>query len=122
MSKQTRMTAEEFKRLNGNIKKQHKYKANRTEVDGIKFSSKLEAQYYCHLMILKKTKLVSYFLRQTPIHLPGRVKYVVDYLIFWTDGRVEYIDVKGKDTPLSLTKRKQVEDLYPIKIKLVHEV
>lgn len=117
-----KMTAEEYQKLLANPIKKHKFNAKIKEVDGIKFSSTLEAAYYAQLMLKKKIGLVKYFLRQVPLHLPGKIKYVIDFLIFWADGHVEYIDVKGKDTPLSLTKRKQVEDLYPIKIKLVHEV
>jgi hypothetical protein len=97
----------------------HKFGARPCEYDGIKFPSKLEARYYAKLKLLEKAGEVLFFLRQTPFHLPGGIKYVVDFVVFHANGTVEFVDTKGKDTPLSLTKRKQVEDLYPIEIQIV---
>jgi len=53
---------------------------------------------------------------QVPIQLPGGVKYLVDFMIIYPDGKVEYIDVKGVKTSVYIIKKKQVEALYPIKI------
>ena len=73
----------------------HKFKARRTNVDGIKFSSKKEANRYNILKLLQKSGDILFFLRQVPFHLPGGVKYVCDFLIFWANGDVTIEDVKG---------------------------
>lgn len=97
----------------------HKFGAKRCETDGIKFPSKLEAKYYGLLKIRQQAGEVIFFLRQVPFYLPGGIKYVVDFQVFLADGTVEFIDTKGKDTPLSLSKRTICEALYPIEIRIV---
>jgi dsDNA-binding SOS-regulon protein len=94
----------------------HKFGAVRTERDGMSFSSKLEAAYYDRLKLLQMAGEVSFFLRQVPFHLPGGVKYVVDYQVFYADGDVEFVDVKGMETPEFVAKKKMVEALYPVEI------
>lgn len=95
----------------------HKFHAKPTELDGIKFPSKLEARCYAELTVLQRSGEVLFFLRQVPFHLPGGVKFVLDFLIFWADGRVECRDSKGMATPTYILKRKQVEALYPVTIQ-----
>jgi dsDNA-binding SOS-regulon protein len=97
----------------------HKFKARRTNLDGIKFSSKKEANRYDILKLLKKSGEILFFLRQVPFHLPGGVKYVCDFLIFWANGEVTIEDVKGFKTESYKTKKKMVEALYPIDISEV---
>ena len=94
----------------------HKFKAISTEVDDIKFSSKKEAQYYQTLKQQVKSGEALFFLRQIPLHLPGKVKYVCDFLVFWKDGTVTFEEVKGFETPEYKIKKKIVESLYPITI------
>ncbi len=94
----------------------HKFKARRTNVDGIKFSSKKEANRYNILKLLQKSGDILFFLRQVPFHLPGGVKYVCDFLIFWANGDVTIEDVKGFKTEIYKAKKKMVEALYPIEI------
>jgi len=95
----------------------HKFHAKPTETDGIKFSSKKEARRYQDLKLLQKAGEVLFFLRQTPLHLPGNIKYVCDFLVFYSDGTCEFEDVKGMKTPMYILKKKQVEAIYPIEIK-----
>lgn len=95
----------------------HKYLAKKTEIDGIKFPSKKEAKRYTELKLLQQTGEVVFFLRQVPFHLPGNVKYVCDFQVFWKDNRVSFEDTKGFKTLLYITKKKIVESLYPIKIE-----
>ena len=97
----------------------HKFNAVRTEVDGVKFSSKKEASYYQTLCLRRKAGEVLFFLRQVPFHLPGGVRYVVDFQEFHADGTVHFVEIKGFDTPMGKFKRKMVEDLYPIKIEVI---
>ncbi len=96
----------------------HKYSAKRTELDGIKFASKKEARRYEELKLLQISGDVVFFLRQVPLFLPGGIKHVIDYLIFWSSGTVTFEDVKGYDTPQGKMKRTMVEAIYPIKIEL----
>lgn len=103
-------------------KKKHKFKAKRCQVDEKKFPSLLEARYYCQLKLRQQAGDVIFFLRQIPFELPGGVKYVTDFMVFLANGEIEFVDTKGKDTPLSIAKRKILEDLYPIKIKIVTKV
>ena len=94
----------------------HKFNAVRTEVNGIKFSSKKEATRYGELKLLQENGEVLFFLRQVPFHLPGGVKYVCDFMVFWKDQSIVFEEVKGFKTPSYIDKKKIVESLYPIKI------
>lgn len=95
----------------------HKFSAKPQNLDGIHFASKKEARRYDELNLLKKDGEVLFFLRQVPLHLPGAVKYVCDFLVFWKDGEVTFEDVKGMRTPQYIAKKKIVEAIYPIEIK-----
>lgn len=97
----------------------HKFHAKLTETDGIKFASRNEAAYYQQLKIRRMAGDVVFFLRQTPFHLPGGVKYVVDFIVFLADGTVEFVDVKGLRTESYKAKKRIVEAIYPITIKEV---
>lgn len=97
----------------------HKFKAKSVKEDGHHFPSTLEWKYFKHLELLQKSGEVLFFLRQVPIHLPGGVKYVVDYLVFTASGEVRFVDVKGMETSEFLLKKKIVEDLYPFNIDIV---
>lgn len=85
----------------------------------MRFDSKKEAGYYDQLLLRVKSGEVLFFLRQVPIQLPGKTKLVIDFLIFLTDGTVEFLDVKGMQTEVFKLKRRQVEELYPFKIIIV---
>lgn len=97
----------------------HKFNAKRCEADSIKFGSKAERSYYFKLQALQKNGDVIFFLRQVPFDLPGGTKYFVDFQVFYADGTIAFVDVKGMSTPLFIMKKKQVEDLYPIEIEIV---
>lgn len=100
----------------------HKFGAVRCERDGIKFPSLLERRYYDALKVRQAQGEVIFFLCQTPFHLPGNIKYLCDFQVFLADGTIEFVDTKGRDTPVSINKRKTVEALYPIEIKVVTKV
>jgi len=103
-------------------KVRHKFGAKRITVDDIKFDSKLEATYYRKLKIAVQSGELLFFLRQTPFHLPGGVRYVVDFTEYWADGEVKFTDVKGMETKEFIMKKKMVESLYPITINVVKKV
>lgn len=101
--------------------RRHKYGAVATSVDGIMFHSAKEAAVYSRLKLLREQGKLDYFLRQVPFDLPGGVKYMCDFMLIWkhTLGiTIEWVDVKGYDTPVSKMKRKQVEALYGVKISI----
>lgn len=100
-------------------RKRHKFNAVKSEQDGITFSSRAERSYYSKLKYEQKQGDVLFFLRQVPFRLPGNTKYVVDYQVFYSDGTVAFIDVKGVSTPMFKLKKKQVEEIYPIIIEVV---
>jgi Protein of unknown function (DUF1064) len=114
-----RLSVAEYKALSKK-KRGNKYHAIPCAVDEFRFDSKAEADFY---RILKKKLLykeISFFLRQTPFHLPGNVKLVADFIIFYPAGNFEVMDVKGdKPTALWTVKRKTVEAIYPVKIKII---
>lgn len=94
----------------------HKFKAKPQELDGIKFPSKKEAKRYRELKTLQELGEVLFFLRQVPFHLEAGVKYVCDFLVFWTNGEVSIEDVKGIKTDMYILKKKMVEATYPVTI------
>jgi hypothetical protein len=99
--------------------KRHKYNVSPREmrtIDGITFDSKAEMHHYRKLKDMQAQGLIRYFLRQVPFHLPGNVVYRTDFMVVYTDGRIEYVDVKGMRTAMYKLKRKQVEALFPVKI------
>lgn len=100
------------------IRLRHKYHAKPITCDGIKFSSKREASYYCKLRGLKAGGAILVFLRQVPFHLPGGVRFVIDFVEFWANGDVRFMDTKGFKTESYKAKKRMVEYLYsPIQIE-----
>lgn len=96
----------------------HKYHARPTKIDGVRYDSKKEARYAGQLRILQKNGDILFFLRQVPFHLSGKTTYRCDFMEFWANGDIKFVDIKGYDTPISKLKRRQVEDTYPIKIEV----
>lgn len=98
--------------------KSSKFRAKATTVDGIRFHSKLEAEYYSHLKLLKASGEVKNFHRQLCVDLGGGVRHFVDFLILYEDGH-EYVEVKGYDKPESRAKRLIAQDRLGVEITLV---
>ena len=104
------------RRIIHSFKKRHKYgvspKDART-VDGITFDSKAEAGRYLELKRLRDEGSVVQFLRQNPsVQLPGKSRYVADFMVFWSDGAVTIEDVKGFRTAEYRRKKKVFEEEY----------
>lgn len=117
------MTRDEYKALwrierQAAVKRKSKYNAVKTEVDGFKFDSKLEARYYRILKKQIENGEYYYFLRQVPFHLPGNYKMVVDFMLVGPEGPL-YVDVKGMP-PIRewINKKKAVEAHYPVFISI----
>lgn len=99
--------------------KRRKYGNQPTTVDGIRFDSKREARYYQQLKLEQQCGLVSYFLRQVPLHLPGGTRLVLDFLVVMADGRIRYVDAKGRETQAFRIKRREIQHHYPITVECV---
>jgi hypothetical protein len=97
-------------------KKHHKFRAQPQYHDGMHFSSKKELKRYLELKQLQEAGEVNFFLTQVPLRIPGGVKYVCDYLVFWANGEETFEDVKGVRTDMYKVKKKLVEHNYPIEI------
>ena len=84
-----------------------KYRAIKTEIDGIKFDSKAEAEYYAQLLSLQKSGAIRDIELQPRIVLTAsKILYKPDFKLTYPDGRVEYVDVKGFSTPVFNIKKR----------------
>ena len=104
--------------VNKSITARHgKYNAVKTQIDGIIFDSKKEAEYYKNLLLLKQAgevvdiKLQPEFELQEGYVKDGAkirpIKYIADFLVVYKDGHIEIIDTKGyrKDKVYLLKKK-----------------
>lgn len=103
------------------MKIKHKFLAKPQKIDDKHFSSKLEARYYQKLKDAQAAGELLFFLRQVGFDLPGKSKYVVDFVEFWPD-EVIFTDCKGLETQTFKLKQRQIEEIYPIKINIVKKV
>lgn len=107
-------------------KSYNKYKNIKSEVDGIKFDSKLEMEYYLYLKALQKDGIVTDFEIQKKFLLQEKTKYkgqaireinyIADFYVNYTDGHTEIIDIKGSKFNLDNVfklKRKMLIYKYP---------
>jgi len=94
------------------VKSCSKYRAIPTEVDGIRFASKAEANRYCELKLLKHAGEIKAFTLQPSFRLPGGVIYRADFLVIGQNGYwIE--DVKGFETQAFKIKKRLMAELYP---------
>jgi hypothetical protein len=97
--------------------KPRKYKNVTCFVDGIRFDSRREADYYGQLKIEKKAGLIKEFERQVLFGLKVNGDNIcahrVDFLVTLKDGSLEVREVKGFETNEWNIKRKLFESLYP---------
>lgn len=96
--------------------KKSKYGANKVEIDGIKFDSQKEADYYSELKLRLTTKNIKGFCRQAEFVLANNTRYKADFVVFNNDGTSEIIDVKGFKTDVYKLKKKLFEDKFNLKI------
>lgn len=98
-----------------------KYRAKKTEIDGIKFDSKKEAKRYIALKELEKKgnieklTLQPRFLLQEGFRKNGKayrkIEYVADFM-YEQDGKLIVEDVKGIKTDIYKLKQKLFEKRY----------
>lgn len=102
----------------------NKYGNQSCEVDGIRFSSQLEARYYQRLKLLQRIgevtdiKLQEPYILQPAYELPDgtkvrEIKYVADFVVSFSDGRKQVVDTKGMRTPIYKLKKKMLLYKYP---------
>lgn len=91
----------------------HKFNAKRTAVGERSYASKAEARYAQRLHTRKAAGEVIGWLEQVPMHLPGGVRYVLDFLVFESDGTVRAVEVKGFETEAWKIKSKLAAAAYP---------
>lgn len=119
--------------------KGHKYHAQPTRVDGVRFDSRAEARRFGELLMLERAGSIRGLRRQpefplyasigSPILVPDRDPlalgvYRADFAyeaLTETGGRWDPVveDVKGVDTPLSKWKRAHVRAQYGIEVVLI---
>lgn len=116
--------------------KKNKYRAQKTEVDGIVFDSKREALRYSELKILERANVIRDLETQpefpltcggTPVLVRSKgypngrkAKYIADFRYTMVSGGETIVeDVKGMDTPLSKLKRAMVEAEHGIAITVI---
>ena len=99
--------------------KKPKYNNHKVEVDGIKFDSQKEADYYCELKLKLQAKEIKGFCRQAEFVLAPNLRYKADFVVFNNDGTAEIIDVKGFKTQVYKDKKKVFEDKFNLKIEEV---
>ena len=109
-------TIEQYKQHKNEFKKS-KYGAIKTSVDGQKFDSQKEADYYCELKLRLKSGEIKGFCLQPVFILADGLKYKADFIVFNNDGTSEIIDVKGFKTKEYVVKKKVFEDKFDLKIK-----
>ena len=116
--------------LNQKPKARSKYNNEKCVVDGIKFDSIKEAEYYCKLKILKQAGEIKDFGLQPRFELQPAfekngvkyqpITYVADFVIVNNDGTTDVVDVKGFETQVFKIKRKLFEYKYPdLNLKVV---
>ena len=107
-----------------------KYKAKKTEIDGIVFDSKKEAKRYQELILLERAGVISDLQRQVkfvliPVQrINGKVverecSYIADFVYKDKEGNTIVEDTKGVKTKDYIIKRKLMLWIHGIRIKEV---
>lgn len=101
-----------------------KYRNKTVVVDGIKFASKAESEYYKHLLRkVNDGEIVDFelqpkFLLQEGFKKNGKtfypIHYKADFMIIHNDGSYEVVDIKGQKITTDFSiKRKMFELKFP---------
>lgn len=106
-----------------------KYGNKKVEIDGFKFDSKMEGEYYLELLKQKEEGLIIDFKLQ-PVYVLQeaftkrdikfqKITYKADFEVEYPDGEVVAIDIKGMQTPLFRLKQKLFENKYTLELRLL---
>lgn len=100
--------------------KRGKYGNRRVEIDGMKFDSRHEADYYLGVLLPRwRAGELRLLARQVPFDLPGGIRYVADFVTVDRDGSVSVIDAKSEATKKNrvyINKKKQMRAVWGIEI------
>lgn len=104
--------------------KRKKYGNRRITVDGMKFDSQHESDYYFGVLVPRiKAGELKYVNRQVPFDLPGGIVYVADFVAVDMQDRVEGVyDAKSPPTRANrvyINKKKQMRACLGVEIKEV---
>lgn len=110
-------------------KKVNKFNNKKVIVNGLKFDSKMESEFYEYLLELKKQGLIEDFTLQPEFVLQEGfkkrgisflpIKYKADFQVFLPDGTDYVVDIKGFETADFKIKKKMFEKRFPQELKLI---
>ena len=107
----------------------NKFQAQKTTYNGVLYDSKIEAAYAARLDVLRKAagkdKVVNVERQKKFSFDHGGVhicSLIIDFVVHFADGRVEYHEVKGFETRESSIKRKLAKAFYGLEIKVIKQV
>jgi hypothetical protein len=117
----------------GNLSRVAELNTYGQKIEGIRFDSLAEAEYYLELLKKLRSGLVVAIKLQPEFILKESFKkgnlsfrkivYKADFEVTCPDGSKEIIDVKGRMTPVFRLKRKLFEDQYnELTLKLIRKV
>lgn len=111
------MKISEYRKL---VTGKSKYGNCKTAYKGVTYMSKKEANYAMALDAMKKRGDIISYTCQVPFQITINnikcFKYLLDFEVKYSDGHIEYVDVKGFRTKIYRLKKKCVEAQYSIKI------
>ena len=100
-----------------------KYGNRRVEIDGMRFDSQHEADYYVNNLLIRwRCGELRLLARQVPFDLPGGIRYIADFVIVDQSGNVSVIDAKSAITRgdrVYIDKKKQMRAIWGIDIEEV---
>ena len=93
------------------------------EYNGSRYDSRFEANYAAELDLRKKAGEIKDWQRQVKIPLDVNgyhiSNYYIDFVVYHSDGIVEYVELKGRKTDIWILKWKLFEALYSEKPDVV---
>lgn len=112
------------------MRNRSKYHSKKVIIDGIKFDSKREGEYYQKLKILEEKGIINSlelqkeYLLQDKFVINGKTRRKITYradfsYVSTEDGRLHVVDVKGFRTELYKLKKKLFEYKYGVEIEEV---
>jgi hypothetical protein len=109
-----------------------KYNARKVTIDGIKFDSMLESNYYLYLKEEKEKGNIKDFELQPKFELQEafvrdgekirKIEYKADFKVIYNDDTSEIVDIKGMMTPVFKLKEKMFLKKFDHKLKLLNYV
>lgn len=93
--------------------KPSKYRNVKTQVDGITFDSKAEANRYLELKSLQHAGLIRGFAMQPSFRFASGTRYIPDFIVCGYGGEIWVEDVKGVETAAFKLKAKLLKHEYP---------